>query len=53
MDGTFLNYIGGRWTPPKSEKSFQRENPATGETIGIFPDSGPEDVADPRRSSAR
>ncbi len=46
MPRTFLNYINGTWTPPKSEKLFQRENPATGETIGEFPDSGAQDVAD-------
>jgi len=43
---TFLNYIDGKWVPPKSEKSFQRENPATGDIIGSFPDSGRQDVAD-------
>ncbi|MBI2913025.1 MAG: aldehyde dehydrogenase family protein, partial [Chloroflexi bacterium] len=31
---------------PKSDRSFQRENPATGDIIGSFPDSGPQDVAD-------
>ncbi|HLA19423.1 MAG TPA: aldehyde dehydrogenase family protein, partial [Dehalococcoidia bacterium] len=40
------NYIAGKWSPPKSDKRFERENPATGETIGTFPDSGPDDVAD-------
>ncbi len=46
MAEPFLNYIGGKWTPPRSDKSFQRENPATGDIIGSFPDSGPEDVGD-------
>ncbi len=46
MAQRYLNYIGGRWTPPKGDKHFQRENPANGETIGSFPDSGPDDVAD-------
>ncbi len=46
MASTYENFIGGRWTPPKSDKHFQRENPANGEIIGSFPDSGPDDVAD-------
>ena len=46
MSGPFLNYIAGRWSAPKSGKTFERENPASGETIGSFPDSGREDVAD-------
>jgi len=40
-----LNYINGRWTEPRSGQSFERENPATGECLGRFPDSGREDVA--------
>ncbi|MDO8617079.1 MAG: aldehyde dehydrogenase family protein [Dehalococcoidia bacterium] len=39
------NYINGRWTPPRSDAWYERENPATGESIGSFPDSGPADVA--------
>ena len=45
MNRQFLNYINGRWAEPKSDKWFERENPATGEVIGRFPDSGPDDVA--------
>ena len=45
MANTYENYIGGRWIPPKSDKHFQRENPANGEIIGSFPDSGSDDVA--------
>jgi alpha-ketoglutaric semialdehyde dehydrogenase len=41
-----LNYINGRWSEPKSEASLEREDPATGEPIGTFPDSGPADAAD-------
>ncbi len=40
------NFINGRWTAPKNDRWSERENPATGESIGAFPDSGPEDVAD-------
>ncbi len=39
------NFIAGRWLDAKSGRTFERENPATGEIIGRFPDSGPEDVA--------
>ncbi len=46
MAHTYENYIAGRWTPPRSDKHFQRENPASGDIIGSFPDSGPDDVAD-------
>ena len=45
MGPEFLNYINGKWVPPKSGRSFQRENPATGESVGSFPDSNGEDVA--------
>jgi len=40
-----LNYIDGRWTASRSDATLERENPATGEIIAAFPDSGPEDVA--------
>jgi acyl-CoA reductase-like NAD-dependent aldehyde dehydrogenase len=40
-----LNYINGRWNAGRSDATLERENPATGEIICSFPDSGPEDVA--------
>jgi acyl-CoA reductase-like NAD-dependent aldehyde dehydrogenase len=40
-----LNYIDGRWTAGRSETTLERENPATGEIIVAFTDSGAEDVA--------
>ncbi|MBI1885178.1 MAG: aldehyde dehydrogenase family protein [Chloroflexi bacterium] len=46
MPQRFQNFIDGRWQDPKSEKWFDRENPATGETLGTFPDSGRNDVGD-------
>ena len=52
MTTPFLNYINGRWSQPKSGAWFERENPATGETIGSFPASGPEDVADAVEAAA-
>jgi aldehyde dehydrogenase (NAD+) len=47
-----LNYIAGKWTAPKSDAWFERENPATGEIIGTFPDSGAQDVAEAVRAAA-
>jgi len=41
----YLNYIGGRWVPAKGGKTFPNVNPADKkELIGLFPESGPEDV---------
>jgi aldehyde dehydrogenase (NAD+) len=44
MAQTFANYIGGRWVPARSGRSFKNLNPATGELLGEFPESGPDDV---------
>jgi aldehyde dehydrogenase (NAD+) len=52
MPETFLNSIGGRWVPARSGRTFSNTNPATGETLGTFPASGPEDV-DAAVSAAR
>jgi alpha-ketoglutaric semialdehyde dehydrogenase len=41
---TFQNYIGGEWVDALDGETFESVNPANGETIGIFPKSGPEDV---------
>jgi len=46
MPKTFANFIAGRWVAPTTGKYFENRNPAdTGDLIGRFPDSGPEDVA--------
>jgi acyl-CoA reductase-like NAD-dependent aldehyde dehydrogenase len=45
MATEYRNFLAGRWTSPNSGRHFQRENPANGDTIGSFPDSGPDDVA--------
>jgi aldehyde dehydrogenase (NAD+) len=42
---TFKNFIGGEWVDAVSGETFESHSPATGETIGVFPASGPEDVA--------
>ena len=44
MSQTFQNYIGGRWVAARAGKTFFNLNPATGETLGEYPSSGPEDV---------
>jgi alpha-ketoglutaric semialdehyde dehydrogenase len=41
---TFQNYIGGEWVDAVSGETFESVSPANGETIGVFPKSGPEDV---------
>ena len=40
----FKNFIGGEWVDAASGDTFESTSPATGETIGIFPRSGAEDV---------
>jgi acyl-CoA reductase-like NAD-dependent aldehyde dehydrogenase len=42
---TFQNFIGGEWVDAVSGETFESRSPATGETIGLFPKSGAEDVA--------
>ena len=45
MSQRYLNYIGGQWVPARSGATFKNINPATGELLGEFPDSGADDVA--------
>ena len=45
MPEPFLNFIGGRWVPAQSGRTFSNLNPATGASIGEFPDSDSADVA--------
>jgi alpha-ketoglutaric semialdehyde dehydrogenase len=40
----FKNFIGGEWVDAASGETFESSSPATGESIGVFPKSGPEDV---------
>jgi len=40
----FQNYIGGEWTDAASGETFESTSPADGETIGVFPRSGADDV---------
>jgi acyl-CoA reductase-like NAD-dependent aldehyde dehydrogenase len=41
---TYKNFIGGEWVDAASGETFESTSPANGETIGIFPRSGAEDV---------
>jgi aldehyde dehydrogenase (NAD+) len=41
---TFRNFIGGEWVDAASGETFESRNPATGETLGLFPISDVEDV---------
>jgi aldehyde dehydrogenase (NAD+) len=41
---TFQNYIAGEWVDAASGETFESVSPANGETIGVFPRSGSEDV---------
>ena len=45
MSLEYSNFIGGQWVPARSGARFSRENPATGETTGSYPQSSAEDVA--------
>src|ERR671936_1947656 len=41
---TFKNYIDGEWVDAASGDTFESTSPANGETIGVFPKSGSDDV---------
>ena len=38
------NFIGGRWVDGTAGARLPSTNPATGEVLGVVPDSGPQDV---------
>ncbi|MFL6007324.1 MAG: aldehyde dehydrogenase family protein [Gaiellaceae bacterium] len=40
----FKNYIGGEWLDAASGETFETVSPADGETLGVFPKSGVDDV---------
>src|SRR5438046_9780303 len=40
----FQNYIDGEWVDAASGATFESTSPANGQTIGVFPKSGLEDV---------
>ena len=41
---SFRNLIGGDWVDAASGETFASTSPADGETLGVFPQSGPEEV---------
>ena len=41
---TFQNFIGGEWVDAAGGETFESLSPATGEPVGTFPKSSPEDV---------
>ena len=41
---SFQNFIGGEWADAASGETFESTSPANGETIGVFPRSGADDV---------
>ena len=41
---TFKNFIGGEWVDAAAGETFESTSPANGETLGVFPRSGAEDV---------
>jgi aldehyde dehydrogenase (NAD+) len=41
---TFQNYIDGEWVDAASGETFESTSPANGDTVGVFPKSGPDDV---------
>jgi acyl-CoA reductase-like NAD-dependent aldehyde dehydrogenase len=41
---TYRNYIDGQWVEAASGETFETSNPATGESLGVFPRSSEVDV---------
>ena len=41
---SFKNLVGGEWVDAAGGETFESVSPTTGETIGVFPRSGAEDV---------
>src|SRR5256714_9008970 len=41
---TYQNYIDGQWVDAASGETFESTSPANGDTIGVFPKSGADDV---------
>jgi alpha-ketoglutaric semialdehyde dehydrogenase len=41
---SFKNFIAGEWVDAVSGQTFETTSPANGETLGVFPRSGHEDV---------
>jgi acyl-CoA reductase-like NAD-dependent aldehyde dehydrogenase len=48
----YKNFIGGKWVPARSGKTFESRNPATGEVVGVVPLSDAQDAADAVEAAA-
>ena len=46
MENPVHNFIGGKWVPSRSGKTFETRNPATGAVITQCADSNAEDMND-------
>jgi len=46
MESPIHNFIAGKWTPPRSGKTFDTRNPATGHLIAQCADSNADDMND-------
>ncbi|MFO7638297.1 MAG: aldehyde dehydrogenase family protein [bacterium] len=47
MPEAYQNFINGKYVPARSGKTYENRNPADrSDLVGLFPSSGPEDVAD-------
>ncbi len=44
MENQACNFIGGKWIPAQSGRTFETRNPATGQVMAHCADSGVEDV---------
>ncbi|MBI5710646.1 MAG: aldehyde dehydrogenase family protein, partial [Candidatus Eisenbacteria bacterium] len=53
MSDEFLNFIGGKWVPARSGRTFPNHNPATGEVLGEFPASEASDLDDAVEAAAK
>jgi len=53
MAKTFRNFIGGRWAAPITRRYYENRSPATGQLLGRFPESGPQDVDEAVGSAQR
>jgi aldehyde dehydrogenase (NAD+) len=47
MSEIYRNFIGGKWLPARSGRTFENRNPSDRrDLIGLFPESGPDDIDD-------
>ena len=50
----YNNYVDGRWVPSRTGRTFENRNPAnTDDLLGVFQQSGAEDVSDAIAAAAK